>query len=232
MTKTIILTRPVEESIEIKNSLINFGVSCKILIEPMLEFQSLKINKDNLNSFNFIITSNNAIKSLINNPEQIAKKSKFYVLSQKAASFLKNLGYKNSSISQFSNVNSLINLISIEHNKKKPLTYLRGEHISIDLTNSLRKNNFIVNEAICYKMNINKKFSQEFQNLNGQILLSFFSKRSALIFLDNFQFMQKLNPIIFCLSENIANEFASWNNKFIFENIDEMIKQIKIWAND
>ena len=227
-----VLTRPIEDSKRIKQSLENQGY--KVIVNPLLEIK-YKTNIFNPDEYEVLIfTSRHSIRYL--EEKNIFLKNKIICACGKST-FLeaKKFGTENTYI-LYSNVSELEeNFANINGIKEKKVLYLRGREITSDITSIFRDNGINIDDEIVYEANAINEFNNELINeLDGSQNLAFlfYSIRTAQIYL---QSMEKYNLsnktsiiIAYCISKNVADFLTKFGieTKYARDTSDAAILQL------
>tara|TARA_B100001057_G_scaffold499333_1_gene609567 strand:+ start:2394 stop:3092 length:699 start_codon:yes stop_codon:yes gene_type:complete len=230
----ILLTRPLEDSLEMISKLKSLGHQVSHL--PLLEIHSVDHKLINFADYKAIIfTSANAIKFL--NLRDIDKKILCFCVGAGTEKKAKNVGFQNV-ISAEGNVRNLKELILQNFDKKNgKMIYVSGDMISTDLDRELLDEGINIYRLINYKTTRIKKFDENFiSELKVKIpdIVYIYSKNSAQSFLE-FIKSNKLenlwmNTNLMCISEktsSILNEIK-WKKIFLFHPGEEQFLLYKI----
>jgi len=227
-----VLTRPIEDSKRIKQSLENQGY--KVIVNPLLEIK-YKTNIFNPDEYEVLIfTSRHSIRYL--EEKNIFLKNKIICACGKST-FLeaKKFGTENTYILH-SNVSELEeNFANINGIKEKKVLYLRGREITSNITSIFRDNGINIDEEIVYEANAINEFNNELINeLDGgqNLAFLFYSIRTAQVYL---QSMEKYNLsnktsiiIAYCISKNVADFLTKFGieTKYARDTSDAAILQL------
>ncbi|MEL0185145.1 MAG: uroporphyrinogen-III synthase [Hyphomicrobiales bacterium] len=227
-----VLTRPIEDSERIKQSLENQGY--EVIVNPLLEIK-YKTNIFNPDEYEVLIfTSRHSIRYL--EEKNIFPKNKIICACGKST-FLeaKKFGTENTYI-LYSNVSELEeNFANINGIKEKKVLYLRGREITSDITSIFRGNGINIDDEIVYEANAINEFNNELINeLDGgqNLAFLFYSIRTAQVYL---QSMEKYNLsnktsiiIAYCISKNVADFLAKFGieTKYARDASDAAILQL------
>lgn len=227
-----VLTRPIEDSKRIKQSLENQGY--KVIVNPLLEIK-YKTNIFNPDEYEVLIfTSRHSIRYL--EEKNIFLKNKIICACGKST-FLeaKKFGTENTYI-LYSNVSELEeNFANINGIKEKKVLYLRGREITSDITSIFRDNGINIDDEIVYEANAINEFNNELINeLDGgqNLAFLFYSIRTAQVYL---QSMEKYNLsnktsiiIAYCISKNVADFLTKFGieTKYARDTSDAAILQL------
>jgi uroporphyrinogen-III synthase len=146
-------------------------------------------------------------------------------------------GFQNT-IAAEGNVLNLKELILQNYlSKDKPLLYISGELISVDLDKMLLNEGYSVKRIINYKVSHNEKFAENFVKelkLNMPDMVYIYSQNSALSFLNFIKNHQSerlwMNTNLMCIGEktsSILNEIK-WKKIFLFNPGEEEFLLYKI----
>lgn len=208
----IIITRAIDEAEVTANFFEEKGF--KTICEPVFTLEIHPLLYPDLFIFDgLIITSQQALKALPNNPELHSKP--LFTFGHKTIQMAEEIGF-DMIISAGKTAYDLAEFIAKdETNQTKNLCYLRGEDISFDFAKYLKQHHIIITEKIAYKAHAIDRFTPHFiQSLpsSSKPVILFFSKRSADIFLSLYP-QEKSDSCLFgCFSENIANFILQKSN--------------------
>lgn len=198
--KRIVLTRPQEDNIRVVNEFTHltenkkensFCMSDKgqlFLSSPALEIKNVLCDLTSLPQVDaLIVTSANALPFLLEAAAAPYKSLQSFVVGERTAKDMRKLGFE--SVHSFIDAAALSQEISSEkHKDLKNILYLRGEDISFDFTDSISAigGRELIQKIIYRAFPIDKISDEALAALqNGEVgAITFFSKRSALIFLD------------------------------------------------
>lgn len=188
MKKSVLITRPKDQAIEVARYLENNGFD--VFIEPIFSVRKILASKIKLKNLQdekiiaIIITSQNAIETAFETINQlnIDRNTKIFAVGKKTAEeFLKN-GYKNVIYPQESSARNLQKLILQDNifgqlydeifeekeiakvKRKKKILYFCGEILSLNFEEEFKKYNVDITKIISYKINKKNSFSDEFLN--------------------------------------------------------------------
>ncbi|APR98243.1 uroporphyrinogen-III synthase [Wolbachia endosymbiont of Folsomia candida] len=178
--KSILLTRPLLDSLETRSALKRYGY--KVCIEPIFTIKYLHpdISAD---EFDVVIsTSKNSVKAF----SHICKVDDLSIITvgNSTMQIAKDLGFSHI-LSADSNVDGLVAFIKVHYSSEIRFLYIRGQEVSCDLKKRLSDENFHVREVILYKTIIKKSLTNRCKNLllDGKIdSVAFFSAQTARIF--------------------------------------------------
>ncbi len=227
-----VLTRPIEDSKRIKQSLENQGY--EVIVNPLLEIK-YKTNIFNPDKYEVLIfTSRHSIRYL--EEKNIFPKNKIICACGKST-FLeaKKFGTENTYI-LYSNVLELEeNFANINGIKEKKILYLRGREITSDITSIFKDNGINIDDEIVYEANAINEFNNELINeLDGgqNLAILFYSIRTAQVYI---QSMEKYNLsnktsiiIAYCISKNVADFLTKFGieTKYAQDTSDDAILQL------
>jgi len=227
-----VLTRPIEDSKRIKQSLESQGY--RVIVNPLLEIK-YKTNIFNPDEYEVLIfTSRHSIRYL--EEKNIFLNNKIICACGKST-FLeaKKFGTENTYI-LYSNVSELEeNFANINGIKEKKVLYLRGREITSDITSIFRDNGINIDDEIVYEANAINEFNNELINeLDGgqNLAFLFYSIRTAQVYL---QSMEKYNLsnktsiiIAYCISKNVADFLTKFGieTKYARDTSDAAILQL------
>ena len=204
-----VLTRPIEDSKRIKQSLENQGY--EVIVNPLLEIK-YKTNIFNPDKYEVLIfTSRHSIRYL--EEKNIFLKNKIICACGKSTLLeAKKFGTENTYI-LYSNVAELEeNFVNISGIKEKKVLYLRGREITSDIASIFKDNGINIDDKIVYEANEINEFNNEFINELGRsqhLAILFYSIRTAQVYLqsmDKYNLSNKTSIIIaYCISKNVAD---------------------------
>ena len=230
----ILLTRPLEESIEMITKFKSLGHQVSHL--PLLSIT--KVNYDEVIFLNYkgiIFTSANAVKFL--DSKKIDKKNICFCVGSATEKKAKSAGFQNI-ITAEGNVENLKELILQNFDREDgSLLYISGETISIELDQQLLKEGYsirrIVNYRTIHNENFNDKFVKELK-LNMPDIVYVYSQNSAISFLKFIKLYKSenlwMNTNLMCMGEKtsaILNEIK-WKKIFLFNPGEEEFLLYKI----
>tara|TARA_B100001063_G_scaffold223652_1_gene231043 strand:- start:275 stop:973 length:699 start_codon:yes stop_codon:yes gene_type:complete len=230
----ILLTRPLEDCSELIIKFKSLGHQVSHL--PLIKIDMVEYPKINCSDFGGIIfTSANAIKFF--DLVKIDKNINCFCVGNATERKARSLGFQNT-IAAEGNVMSLKELILQNYDsREKPILYVSGETISIDLDQQLVNEGIKVERIINYRANHIEKFDENFvKNLKSKIpeVVYIYSQNSALSFLKFIKINQSeklwMNTNLMCISEKtstILNEIK-WKKIFLFSPGDEEFLLYKI----
>ena len=230
----ILLTRPLDDCYEMILKFKSLGHKVSHL--PLLNIE--KINYEQANFYEYegiIFTSANAIKFL--KLDNLNKDMKCFCVGSATEKKARSSGFQNT-ISAEGNVLNLKELILQNYDyRNKPLLYVSGETISIDLDKHLIKEGVVIKRIVNYRSSYNLKFSEEFIKeikSNTPDMVYVYSKNSASSFLNFIKSIHSenlwMNTNLMCISEktsNILNEIK-WKKIFLFNPGEEEFLLYKI----
>ena len=230
----ILLTRPLDDCYEMILKFKSLGHKVSHL--PLLNIE--KINYEQANFYEYegiIFTSANAIKFL--KLDNLNKDMKCFCVGSATEKKARSSGFQNT-ISAEGNVLNLKELILQNYDyRNKPLLYVSGETISIDLDKHLIKEGVVIKRIVNYRSSYNLKFSEEFIKeikSNTPDMVYIYSKNSASSFLNFIKSIHSenlwMNTNLMCISEktsNILNEIK-WKKIFLFNPGEEEFLLYKI----
>jgi uroporphyrinogen-III synthase len=227
-----VLTRPIEDSKRIKQSLEIRGYN--VIVNPLLEIK-YKTNIFNPDKYEVLIfTSRHSIRYL--EEKNIFPKNKIICGCGKST-FLeaKKFGTENTYIF-YSNVSELEdNFANINAIKEKKVVYLRGREITSDIVSIFKDDGINIDDIIVYEANELNEFNNEFINeldRGEDLAILFYSIRTAQVYL---QSMEKYNLsnktsiiMAYCISENVANFLTKFGieTRYALDTSDDAILQL------
>ena len=205
----ILLTRPLEDSSNIILKFKSLGHNISHL--PLLNIE--KMNYEEINFFFFfliIFTSANAIKFL--NLNKLDKNIICFCVGNITEKKARSVGFQNT-IAAEGNVLNLKELILRNYeSKNKPLLYVSGETISVDLDQQLLNEGYKIKRVINYRVSHNQKFDENFikeLKLNIPDIVYVYSQNSALSFLNFIKNNQLqslwMNTNLMCIGEKTSS---------------------------
>ena len=230
----ILLTRPLEDSSNIILKFKSLGHNISHL--PLLNIE--KINYEEINFFDYgaiVFTSANAIKFL--NLNKLDKNIMCFCVGDITEKKARSVGFQNT-IAAEGNVLNLKELILLNYeSKNKPLLYVSGETISVDLDQQLLNEGYKIKRVVNYRVSHNQKFDENFikeLKLNIPDIVYVYSQNSALSFLNFIKNNQLqslwMNTNLMCIGEktsSILNEIK-WKKIFLFNPGEEEFLLYKI----
>ncbi|MBR9983569.1 MAG: uroporphyrinogen-III synthase [Wolbachia endosymbiont of Homalodisca vitripennis] len=205
--KSILLTRPLLDSLSTRSTLKKYGY--KVFIEPVF---TIKYLNPDISTYEFdvvISTSKNSVKAF----SQICKEDGFSIITvgNSTMQAAKNLGFSDI-ISADSNVDGLISFIKSHYSNAIKFLYIRGQEVSCDLKKRLSEEGFNVREVVLYKTITKRSLTNRCKNLllDGKIdSIAFFSSQTARVFC-SLVLKSGLSPVMnntvaYTMSKNIAD---------------------------
>ncbi len=230
----ILLTRPIEDCSEMILKFKSLGHQVSHL--PLLIIEKMNYEKIKFLEYGGIIfTSANAIKFLDLN--ELDKSITCFCVGNITEKKARATGFQNT-ISAEGNVSNLKELILRNHETKdKPLLYVSGETISVDLDKQLLNEGYNVKRIINYRVSHNQKFDENFikeLKMNMPDIVYVYSQNSASSLL-NFIKIYRTETIwmdtnLMCIGEktsSILNEIK-WKKIFLFSPGEEEFLLYKI----
>ena len=230
----ILLTRPLEDCSEMILKFQSLGHQVSHL--PLLSVE--KIDYEKVNFFDYggiIFTSANAIKFLDLN--KFNKNILCFCVGDVTEKKARTVGFQNT-IAAEGNVSNLKELILQNYeNKNKPLLYISGETISVDLDQQLLNEGFNVKRIVNYRVHHNQKFDENFikeLSINVPDIVYVYSQNSASSLLNFIKIYKTeniwMNTNLMCIGEktsSILNEIK-WKKIFLFNPGEEEFLLYKI----
>ena len=230
----ILLTRPLEDCSEMIIKFQSLGHRVSHL--PLLIIE--KINHEEVNFLDYsaiIFTSANAVKFLKLNT--LNKNIMCFCVGDMTEKKARSVGFQNT-ISAEGNVSNLKELILQNYEiKDKPLLYVSGETISVDLDKQLLNEGYNIKRIINYRVSHNQKFDENFikeLKMNVPDIVYVYSQNSASSFLNFIKIYRAENiwmeTNLMCIGEktsNILNEIK-WKKIFLFNPGEEEFLLYKI----
>ena len=230
----ILLTRPLEDCSEMILKFKSLGHQVSHL--PLLTIEKMKYEEINFSDYSGIIfTSANAIKFLDIN--KLDKNILCFCVGDATEKKARSVGFQNT-IAASGNVSNLRELILQNYAfKNKPLLYVSGETISVDLDQQLLKDGYLIKRVINYKVNQAQTYDENFVKelkLNMPDIVYLYSQNSAFSFLNFIKLNQTenlwMNTNLMCIGEktsSILNEIK-WKKIFLFNPGEEEFLLYKI----
>ena len=230
----ILLTRPLEDCSEIILKFKSLGHQVSHL--PLLTIGKMDYEEIKFSDYGGIIfTSANAIKFLDLN--KLDKKILCFCVGGITEKKARTAGFQNT-ISAEGNVSNLKELILQNYEiKDKPLLYISGEKISVDLDKQLSNEGYNVKRIINYRVSHNQKFDETFikeLKINMPDIIYVYSQNSASSLLNFIKIYQTENlwmdTNLMCIGEKtstILNEIK-WKKIFLFNPGEEEYLLYKI----
>ena len=230
----ILLTRPLEDCSEMILKFQSLGHQVSHL--PLLIIE--KMNHEEINFLEYggiIFTSANAVKFLDLN--RIDKNIMCFCVGNKTEKKARSLGFQNTVASE-GNVSNLKELILQNYEtKNKPLLYISGEIISVNLDQQLINEGYSVKRIVNYRVSHNVNFDENFikeLKLNIPDMVYIYSQNSASSFLNFIKIYRTeniwMNTNLMCIGEktsSILNEIK-WKKIFLFNPGEEEFLLYKI----
>ena len=230
----ILLTRPLEDCSEMILKFKSLGHQVSHL--PLLTIEKMKYEEINFSDYSGIIfTSANAIKFLDIN--KLDKNIMCFCVGDATEKKARSVGFQNT-IAASGNVSNLRELILQNYAfKNKPMLYISGETISVDLDQQLLKDGYLIKRVINYKVNQSQIYDENFVKelkLNMPDIVYLYSQNSAFSFLNFIKLNQTenlwMNTNLMCIGEktsSILNEIK-WKKIFLFNPGEEEFLLYKI----
>ena len=230
----ILLTRPLEDCSEMILKFKSLGHQVSHL--PLLMVEKKNHEEINFSDYGGIIfTSANAVKFLDLN--KLDKDILCFCVGEITEKKVRGAGFQKT-IAAEGNVLNLKELILQNYaSKNKPLLYISGEMISVDLDHHLLNEGYSVKRIINYKVSHNEKFDENFikeLKANMPDIVYVYSQNSASSFLNFIKIHQIqnnwMNTNLMCIGEktsSILNEIK-WKKIFLFNPGEEEFLLYKI----
>ena len=218
----ILLTRPLEDCLEMILKFQSLGHKVSHL--PLLTIKKMNYEEINFPDYGGIIfTSANAVKFLDLN--KLNKNILCFCVGDKTEKKARSLGFQNT-IAAEGNVLNLKELISQNYeSNNKPLLYVSGDTISVDLDKLLLNEGYNIKRIINYRVSHNQKFDENLikeLRVNIPDIIYIYSQNSASSFLNFIKIHQTeniwMNTNLMCIGEKtsaILNEIK-WKKIFLF----------------
>ena len=230
----ILLTRPLENCSEMILKFKSLGHQVSHL--PLLTIEKMKYEEINFSDYSGIIfTSANAIKFLEIN--KLDKNIMCFCVGDATEKKARSVGFQNT-IAASGNVSNLRELILQNYAfKNKPLLYVSGETISVDLDQQLLKDGYLIKRVINYKVNQAQTYDENFVKelkLNMPDIVYLYSQNSAFSFLNFIKLNQTenlwMNTNLMCIGEKSSTVLnkIKWKKIFIFSPGEEEFLLYKI----
>tara|TARA_B100001057_G_scaffold382909_1_gene389031 strand:+ start:482 stop:1180 length:699 start_codon:yes stop_codon:yes gene_type:complete len=230
----ILLTRPLEDCTEMILKFKSLGHQVSHL--PLLSIENINYKGTNFSEYGGIIfTSANAVKFL--KLDTLDKNIKCFCVGNSTEKKARSVGFQNT-IAAEGNVENLKELIIQNYDiQDKPLLYVSGEMITVDLDQQLFSEGFNIKRLINYRVKHNQKFEEKFikeLRLNMPDIVYIYSQNSASSFLNFIKIYQTenlwMNSNLMCIGEktsSILNEIK-WKKIFLFNPGEEEFLLYKI----
>ena len=230
----ILLTRPLEDSLEMILKFKSLGYQVSHL--PLLNIEKMNYEEIRFSDYGGIIfTSANAVKFL--DLSKIDKNILCFCVGGTTENKARIAGFQNT-IAAEGNVSNLKELILQNYETKdKPLLYISGEIVTVDLDQQLSNEGYSVKRIINYKVKYNLKFDESFVEelkVNKPDIIYIYSQNSASSFLNFIKINQIeniwMNTNLMCIGEktsSILNEIK-WKKIFLFNPGEEEFLLYKI----
>ena len=230
----IFLTRPLEDCLEMILKFQSLGHKVSHL--PLLTIKKMNYEEINFPDYGGIIfTSANAVKFLDLN--KLNKNILCFCVGDKTEKKARSLGFQNT-IAAEGNVLNLKELISQNYeSNNKPLLYVSGDTISVDLDKLLLNEGYNIKRIINYRVSHNQKFDENLikeLRVNIPDIIYIYSQNSASSFLNFIKIHQTeniwMNTNLMCIGEKtsaILNEIK-WKKIFLFNPGEEEFLLYKI----
>ena len=230
----ILLTRPLEDCSEMILKFKSLGHQVSHL--PLLMVEKKNHEEINFSDYGGIIfTSANAVKFLDLN--KLDKDILCFCVGEITEKKVRGAGFQKT-IAAEGNVLNLKELILQNYaSKNKPLLYISGEIISVDLDHHLLNEGYSIKRIINYKVSHNEKFDENFiKELKANLpdIVYVYSQNSASSFLNFIKIHQIqnnwMNTNLMCIGEktsSILNEIK-WKKIFLFNPGEEEFLLYKI----
>ena len=230
----ILLTRPLEDCLEMILKFQSLGHKVSHL--PLLTIKKMNYEEINFPDYGGIIfTSANAVKFLDLN--KLNKNILCFCVGDKTEKKARSLGFQNT-IAAEGNVLNLKELISQNYeSNNKPLLYVSGDTISVDLDKLLLNEGYNIKRIINYRVSHNQKFDENLikeLRVNIPDIIYIYSQNSASSFLNFIKIHQTeniwMNTNLMCIGEKtsaILNEIK-WKKIFLFNPGEEEFLLYKI----
>lgn len=201
--RSILLTRPIRASRRMKSDLLSINSNLDILISPLIEIQYTPCDFIQRDYSGYIITSENAILSLLSSGISLGNVDVFCVGKQTRKLAIKS-GFN--VLGTYPRVELLVRDLG-ELKFKGKLFYFRGDFVSCDLKTVLWKKEILIEELIVYKQLASTLSKKAFGLLARKpCLIPLFSARTAKLFSKEVCTLPSNGHLIYCLSENIKRE--------------------------
>ena len=230
----ILLTRPLEDCSEMILKFQSLGHQVSHL--PLLLIEKMSYKEVNFLDYGGIIfTSANSIKFL--DVKKIDKNIICFCVGSNTEKKARTVGFQNT-IAAEGNVSNLKELILQNYETHfKPLLYVSGEAISVDLDKQLLKEGYDIKRIINYQVSHNQKFDENFikgLKINIPDIVYVYSQNSASSLLNFIKVHQTeniwMNTNLMCIGEktsSILNEIK-WKKIFLFNPGEEEFLLYKI----
>ena len=230
----ILLTRPLEDCSEMILKFQSLGHKVSHL--PLLTIEKKNYNEITFSKYGGIIfTSANAVKFL--DLDKIDKNILCFCVGEVTEKKARTIGFQNT-ITAEGNVSNLKELIIQNYEiKNKPLLYISGETISVNLDHQLLNEGYNVKRVINYSVKHNQRYDENFikeLKENMPDIVYIYSQNSASSFLNFIKVCQLesmwMDTNLMCIGEktsSILNEIK-WKKIFLFNPGEEEFLLYKI----
>ena len=230
----ILLTRSLEDCSETILKFKSLGHQVSHL--PLLILEKMNYEEINFNDYGGIIfTSANAIKFL--DLKKLDKNITCFCVGNITEKKARSVGFQNTFAAEGNVLNLKELILQNYESKSKPLLYVSGEIISIDLDKQLINEGYVVKRIINYRASYNERFDENFikeLKKNTPDIVYVYSQNSASSFL-NFTKIYRIenvwmNTNLMCIGEktsSILNEIK-WKKIFLFNPGEEEFLLYKI----
>ena len=209
--RSLLITRPLQESLTFSKKIKKLNKSINTICNPLFEIENLVINQDISKIRGAIVTSSNAIRSLVQS--QIKFECPVFCVGNSTALSAQNAGFN--SISSDGNTYYLYELIqNLVSAGSDQLIYFRGEEIVGDLGRLLRKKNYNVNEVICYKKLPKDIPMKTIADIESGLIFgaTFFSKQTVSLFSNQIKCIPD-GFVAFCISKEVSRTLSNYYPK-------------------
>jgi uroporphyrinogen-III synthase len=157
---TVLITRPLEDSIKIQNQLTKSNIPS--IIQPMLDLSIFQPDTNiDFNKVNALIfTSKNAVSHIKLYDVLYLKNKLCFAIGPATKKILNDLGFLNTYQAD-SNIENLISKILSMPELSNKIIYFRGQEIRHNLKQRLQIKGLICSEKICYETMAAHSFSEE-----------------------------------------------------------------------
>ena len=217
MTKKILLTRPVEDSLNTKKKLEKIGF--KTVIIPFIKICKFNHVEIPLKKYDLIIfTSRNAAKIFDN---RLDAEGTIFSIGEGTTGVLKEKNFTNIKNSNGNSKDIIVLFKKIFNNRKINILHPCAKNISMELENYFYKQGSNYNKLPIYEVKKQCSSNKEFRNYleSSHNLITIYSSRTALSFVETIKRLnlEKFckNKIIFALSTRISDHLTDLNFKKI-----------------
>ena len=205
--RSLLITRPIKDGVVFSLHIKKLKPSIDSICNPLFEIENFSIDR-NLSKFNaIIVTSSNAVRSLIQSEVQFS--GPIFCVGNSTALLAKSGGYRAKSAN--GNTRDLIELVkSSATDGLVKLIYFRGERIMVDLGSALRKEHFDLDEEICYRKVRCRLPNKTIESIKSGTIVgaTFFSKETVDLFFNQVKNIP-VGFVAFCISTEVSRNILT-----------------------